>query len=330
MNFIKSVFILIFSVAWYTNTAQTYQLTVESRPFAFLEDPQLAIDEAWWTPEFQIPLGFDFELFDYSSDSIYPNFYSEGGVFNLNLDYDHLYMLIPLYASLIDRGYQQDSALSPIHYKTEGSPGQYIFTLEFKEAGLFEGDETDDGVFLDHISFQIRLYEESGDIEFHYGPYVTKEDPEVIFVPNPGPLVGLLADADWDTPGGPIAEVILLEGDPLSPSVFTGNGPTSLDGPIPENTVYRFSKMETDVVEIDSRCHPLLYPNPTSGEVQLKPESLCDIIYPIRVIDTQGKQICLWRAEEDVTANNLAPGCYTIVIHTIDNVVVESLIVLPK
>jgi hypothetical protein len=336
MSTIKITLILTFSLFYLNLSAQTYQLTVDSKPFVYLENPLVAVDGpwwdgTWWPSEFQLPIGFDFELFDFTSDSIYPNIYSEGGVFNLNLDYDHLYMIMPFYAPLIDRGYQQDSALSPIHYKTEGMLGQQVFTLEFKEAGLFEGLETDDGVFLDHVSFQVRLYEETGDIEFHYGPYVTKEDPEVIFGSLPGPLVGLLADADWDTPGGNVAEVILLEGDPLAPSVFTGSGPTTLVGSIPENTVYRFSRMGTSVGEdLDPTKPPFLFPNPTSGFIQLNANNATDVNFPIIVFDIYGKQAGFWRNADEISASGFAAGCYHVIFHSKENIFTEKLIVFPE
>ena len=99
----------------------------------------MAVEGPWNIAEFELPIGFDFEFFDFTSDHIYSYFNSFGGVYELNLDEDHLYVLIPFYASLIDRAYQQDSALSPINFKTVGLPGKQVLTLEFIEAGLFVG-----------------------------------------------------------------------------------------------------------------------------------------------------------------------------------------------
>ncbi len=311
--------------------AQSYQLTVSSEPFAYLENAENAVDGPWDVPEFQLPIGFDFELFDLTSDTIYSYFNSFGGIFEINLDEDHLYMLIPFLASLIDRGYQQDSALSPIKYLTEGALGHQVFTLEFKEAGLFEGEETDDGVFLDYVSFQIRLYEDSGNIEFHYGPYSTQKDPIVIFDPFHGPLVGLLADADWNTPGGQLGEIIVLEGSPLKPTVATDTFPTFLDGPIPENTVYRFSRISTSVSDhLRFTNQPMFFPNPAFGDINLHVNNANEITYPITVMDALGRRVMMWNTESEISTAGLSAGCFYILVNTKSKVITEKLIVLSE
>src|SRR5688572_13441139 len=152
-------------------TAQTYQVTITNEPFVFLEKAQPAFEGAWDLPEFQLPLGFDFEFFDITTNQLYSIANSFGIDLELNQETGHIYQLLPFYGSLIDRGYQQDSALSPITFQTVGPPGQQIFTIEYKEAGLFEGTEDENGVFHDYISLQVKLYENTGDIVFHIGPY---------------------------------------------------------------------------------------------------------------------------------------------------------------
>jgi hypothetical protein len=309
-------------------TAQTYQVTITNEPFVFLENAQPAVEGAWDTPEFQLPLGFDFEFFDITSNQIYSIFNSFGIDLELNLDQDHIYQLIPFLSSLIDRGAQQDSALSPITYLTEGPPGQQIFTIEFKEAGLYEGIEDENSIFQDYISFQVKLYESSGDIVFHIGPYFIQEETEIVFNGYPGPIVGLLADSDY-IPDGLFGELILLKGDPLNPIIETDTI-AFLNWPIPENTVYRFCRMCTSITEdFHSSMQPYFFPNPTTGDVHLLDNTDNDVIFPIKVADVHGKQVELWKSKDEISASDFAPGCYYVTLKISNTMVVEKLIVLP-
>jgi hypothetical protein len=310
--------------------AQTYDVTASHTPFVALENPQVLTDEPWDILEFQLPLGFEFEFFDITTEDLFCIANSFGGDFELNEDIDHLYQVLPFFAGLIDRGYQQDSALSPIHYKTEGMAGERVFTLEFIEAGLFNGLETEEGIFLDYISFQLRLFEASGDIEFHIGPHSILEDPVIVFDnnPGPGPVIGLLADAE-SMPGGQIGELILLTGDPLNPTVT--DDIVSLNWPIPEHTLYRFSRMGTSVDDhLSDAKQPFFFPNPTSGIIHLNEMYANDILYPIIVLDVLGKPVCQWNAEAALSAVHLPAGSYFAIVRTQRKVVAEKILVLPE
>ena len=310
-------------------TAQTYQVTISNEPFVFLEKAQPAVVGAWETPEFQLPLGFDFEFFDITTNQLYSIFNSFGIDLELNQETGHLYQLFPFFGSMIDRGYQQDSALSPITFQTEGLPGGRIFTIEYKEAGFYDGIEDENGVFQDYISIQIRLYETSGDIEFHIGPYFIQEDTKTIFQGKPGPIIGLIADGDY-VPDDLFGELILLEGDPLKPIINTDTT-AFLEWPIPENTVYRFSKMGTSVGDqLTAAKHALFFPNPTSGDIYLNKSISNNIIYPIIVLDIHGKQVGLWSNEKEISGSKLSNGCYYIFCQFNDEVFTQKLIVLPK
>ena len=324
----KILITLIVSCLLTYTHAQTYQVSVSNEPFVFLENPQSAVEGAWNVPVFQLPLGFNFEFFDISSNQLFSIGNSVGAEFQLNQDEDHLYELIPFYASLIDRGYQQNSALSPINYKTEGLAGQRVFTLEYVEAGFFYGLKSEEGIYLDYISFQLKLYESSGDIEIHIGPYSIQEDLEIVFEGEPGPLIGLLADAE-NTPGGSIGEIILLAGNALNPTIVTDNI-VFFTWPIPVNTVYRFSRMGTSIGEhLNSTKQPILFPNPTSGDLYLNENNTNDIIFPIMVFDVLGKQADQWNSEAEISAADLTTGSYYVIIHTENKVITEKLLVLP-
>lgn len=56
---------------------------------------------------------------------------------------------------------------SEVKYATTGTPGNRILIVEWKRAGIYDS-EVDE--IIGYVSFQARLFEKNGDIEFHYGP----------------------------------------------------------------------------------------------------------------------------------------------------------------
>ncbi|MGB4847660.1 MAG: T9SS type A sorting domain-containing protein, partial [Saprospiraceae bacterium] len=282
---------------------------------------------AWDEPEFQLPLGFDFHFFDITTDHIYSIPNSFGIDLEMNQDLNHLYYLIPFYGNLIDRGYSQDSALSPITYQTVGNPGQRIFTLEYKEAGFFEGLEDTNSIIIDYISIQVKLFEASGDIVFHIGPYSVLEEPQIVFDDNPGPIIGLLANREIN-PVPHFGELILLEGNPLKPTIQTDTI-TFLHWPIPENTMYRFSRMGTSVVDHSHLLNDhLLIPNPASCDLHLNQTIAKEINYPIIVMDMMGRKVSQWNKESEISVVNLTAGCYYIILRTKNETFTEKLLVV--
>jgi len=301
----SQIILFIFFYNFFSNVqAQTYNLNVSNEPFGFLQNPQSAVQGPWDLLAFQIPLGFDFHFFDITSDSLFSAENSFGGYTSLNQDEENLYMMIHFYAFLIDRGYQQDSAASPIYYKTEGLPGQRIFTLEYNNAGIFNGLQDFNGVFLDYINIQVKLYESSGDIEYHFGPYSIQEDPEIVFDGYPGPFIGLFADCQ-NVLGGDIGEVILLSGDAMKPTLVTD--PFSVvNWPIPENTVYRFSR--TTATSDPNFTHEdlMISPNPANSYVHLSRTG-----GRVEVIDATSRMIYNEYIEEDnLDVSGFTPGIY--------------------
>src|SRR5687767_15932433 len=101
MNRISKIilFLIVYNLFIYAQ-AQTYQLTVSNEPFIYLENAQAALEGPWDLPVFQLPIGFDFEFFDITSDQIFSSANSFGGYTSLNQDEEHLYMMIHFYASL--------------------------------------------------------------------------------------------------------------------------------------------------------------------------------------------------------------------------------------
>lgn len=304
--------------------SQSYHVSVRMEPFEFLEEANLADSTAWSMPVFAVPIGFDFHFFDITSDTLYSAENTFGCYTSLNDDEEHLYMLIQFCATLIDRGYSQDSAVSPILFKTEGEVGDRKFTLEYNNAGLFYGLDDENGIYLDFINLQVRLFEESGDIEFHIGPYSILGEPEDVFDGYSGPFIGLFADCE-NTPGGRIGEVILLSGDPMEP-IIVSDPFSPLSWPIPENTVYRFSKSNTSLSDDFTISPPTcIYPNPAEDILYLNEDIVREVTYPIIIFNSLGGQVLVWNSDHHISIEGLPEGHYFAVIQSHGKVIVERI-----
>ncbi|MGB3078643.1 MAG: T9SS type A sorting domain-containing protein [Saprospiraceae bacterium] len=306
--------------------SQSYSVSVSNEPFTFLENGIAAVTKEWSDPAFTIPIGFKFHFFDDAVDSLYSLDFFAGTYFTTKSDLGSVNLLLALNADLIDRGYFADTSLSPITYKTEGIPGQRVFTLEFRNAGFTYG-ETNNDTLIDFINLQLTIHEGSSTIDVHIGPY-SVDNVELDFDGFSGPTIGLAEDFDFinDTIHG---ELILLAGDPLTPEIITENTPSTLEWPIPENTVYTFSHNPTRTKEINSiESNLFYYPNPTSGIVTLSSDVYDKIISPVYVINLLGEIIRKDYTTDRVELENLPAGIYTLSFQTPSNNVLQRILLM--
>ena len=233
--------------------------------------------QLWDDPDdFVIPIGFDFDLYDITLDLLYFGIGSGGLVSSIiDADFEAEYLILPFETDLIDRGAISGTSQSPISYKLEGTIGNRVFKIEWKNAGFYdEGDEL--GTFNDYINFQLWLYEGTNDIEIHFGPNMIT-DPTINYFGETGAIIGL-SDYNQDNS-------YLLTGNISNPTLVDTldflNG-TPLDG-----TVYKFSKNSTTGIEFASTilASPKVYPNPTNGvftvecnKVEIRTYQITDII----------------------------------------------------
>ncbi|MCB0705827.1 MAG: T9SS type A sorting domain-containing protein [Saprospiraceae bacterium] len=120
--------------------------------------------QAWDDPDFAAPIGFDFELFGGTMNTIYWNGFL-GAIF-MGGDYYSASPAIAVYGSdLIDRGYFSGAgSLSPIVFELVGTAPNRIFKMEYQNAGFYDEDPS-----LSYVNFQLWLYETSNVIEMRYG-----------------------------------------------------------------------------------------------------------------------------------------------------------------
>src|SRR4030095_7435130 len=129
------IFFLIFRVS---GNCQTYHLDITNEPYEPIVGGTALVIGIWDDPEFEIPIGFNFYFFG-MTDKLYCFADFQCGVFSSNLDPDSLNLIGVFAGDFIDRGYDADSALSPILFKTEGTVGHRVTTIEYKNAGFYSG-----------------------------------------------------------------------------------------------------------------------------------------------------------------------------------------------
>jgi len=258
-------------------------------------------NQLWDDPEYVIPIGFDFDLYDITIDSLYFGVGLGGFVSSIfDENYEAQYFISAFETDLVDRGDITGISQSPISYKVEGSPGTRVVKVEWKNAGFYEeGDLL--GTLNDYINFQLWLFEGSNDIEMHFGPNMIT-DPTINYYGETGAYIGLL---DYD-----LTKAYLLSGDPGNPILV--DTLDCLNGTPSNGTVYKFSK-NTVGIEVPNSIVPTtnVYPNPTNGIFTVK--HISGKTSPYQIIDFTGKVIqqgILTERAATIDLSNNASGVY--------------------
>jgi len=244
-----------------------YTFSLQSSPYTALSSPTPLTTAAWDDPSLTVTLPFPFEVFGRSASQLV--FDGLGGeMFAVNaMTQDTLPLIGPYAMDLCDRGYNTNTMLSPISYKTEGSAGSRIFKMEWKEAGSY--DEVDSLATTNaemYINLQMWLYEGSNRIEFRYGSSLIP-NPGLFYGGEDGAIVGL----GLFSQAGDLLSAELLSGAASSPQLQTGGLPQPLTGSPAPNTVYRFNPPgATGLFESDLSHRILAYPNPTHNGLWIR------------------------------------------------------------
>jgi len=285
----KSIYLLIMFF-WVGHTsAQTYMFNVESAAYEPIQGGQALVDDVWDDPDLAIPIGFSFEFFSRTIEDL--SLRSNFNIITLSENtINNTFSLFLLFgADLVDRGLADSIHLSPITRKLEGDVGSRVMTVEWENAGFF-GDLLSNGTSTDFVNFQMKLYEASGDIVYHFGPSSVTM-PALAYSGLTGTTIGIAEDydGDFDIVNG---EIILLSGDPSDPDVNTDYMNYTLDATIPENTIYRFSRESTGTIDPEAvRGEDYFYPNPTTGSLCIRTDLKEEISSPVRVYAHDGRLV---------------------------------------
>lgn len=245
MKLLSSI-LITFSLCVLKLSAQTfpYDFTVLSDPYNDLTAPiSISNADVWDDPFYITSTGFEVNLFDVITNTL--GIISPGSqVINLNeANPDTVQLLIPYMADIMNAN--DSTAVSPISYQLEGPPGNAVFKLEWKNVGFY-GEWDASNTYYNTTNFQVWMYQNTGVIEFRYGPNTIKSGSIIHFL-GTGPLVLLGQNVSFDGSGW--EGLWALGGDPQNPvitAIPSGQQPLidqSLNSEPESGTVYRFAPL---------------------------------------------------------------------------------------
>ncbi|MEO1713698.1 MAG: T9SS type A sorting domain-containing protein [Bacteroidota bacterium] len=249
-----------------------YFLSIEESTYASLEEGvSLSQGVPWDDPDFNIPIGFEFDYFGKPVTELNLGEEFLGGILSADGEADTAHLFIVYGSDLIDRGVGTTNGQSEIQFALEGDPGSRIFKLEWRNAGFYN-ELVNVGLNESFVNLQFWLFEASQAIEIHFGPSQINPD----YFPHdgfPGPLIALVENFHYNT--GNIEVMHGLFGDPTNPDLIPvgmdGLDTLSyfLEGNPPSGTVYRFNSPLSSIFNTPETLNVQVFPTVTQGPVQL-------------------------------------------------------------
>jgi hypothetical protein len=231
-----------------------YDLTTSVDPYVDLSGAtSINNGELWDQPTYIVPMGFPFELNGHAVTSFHFN--GSGSIMASNTTVPFVVAeVFPFESDLIDRGALGSTSLSPISYTIDGTPGNRIQKIEFKNAGSYYEKDVQ-GTLTMFVNFQCWLFEGSNNIEFHFGPS-SIDNPLLFYGGGNGPESGL---TDYDEFDNLYMNGHFLIGSASNPFLSEDLG--FINGTPSTGTVYRLSyiaPLNITITGIDgtSFCHP--------------------------------------------------------------------------
>ncbi len=297
---------LALSLSLTTEAQPAYDFSTFTAPYAALQGgTAVSLTAGWDDPEFNIPLGFDFQINGQTiSELTQLGLGAEFGV-----DNNDVFSTFGLLTDLADNAIAGGPS-STVSYATSGIAGSRICKIDYVDAGFYGvllGDSTPTGENI--IDFQIWLYEGSSALEIRFGES-TISDPDLAYEGLAGPLVGFL----FESSGNMEDEFIILDGDPENPDLLV-EIPQNLENLGLTSTpasgrVYRFapdlptSLSEADQVEIS------IYPTLAVDAITVKSSFTGKKKY--QIFDITGKEVMngLMSDQERIQVSQLHAGVY--------------------
>ncbi len=277
----------------------------------------------WYNKQYAIPIGFPFTIYHKNTDSLFLNriFGFESVTERLvddNQDYaySNAIFMYPIEAEIVDRGFGTNNSLSSISYQLEGTAGNRILKVQWKNVG-FEGEYDSLGTLNYFINYQLWLYEKTNIIEYHYGPNKI-DNAQIAYYGDDIPDVGfhfLRIISVLENKSDIRAN--LLAGNPNSPYMQIEDGfdfpEERLDGTPANGIVYRFVPINGSVGITQKTKNSLaIYPNPASTELYIQ----ANTNEPIQILSFSGTLLKEYtnmpQGLQRIDISNLEKGMYII------------------
>jgi hypothetical protein len=305
---------LFFLACFYFTNAQSYEFSETTGTYANLEG-SLILENADFdndnfnnldlTGETMAFFGLDFNFGGITTYAIQP-------LGNVRVDNDSSAVLLDALRAISLYPIDETSKLS---YLIDGEPGALIVKVEWQNMTL-----TDEAV-NNFVNFQIWVYQETGVIEFRYGPRSKSN-----FSLESPVYVGLLYAPD-DFFG--VYEKIWISGE--IGDLVIDTAPINVYEPIAgvpeEGTIYRFTPT-FPLATSEGADHELnfnLVPNPTNHRVRIM--GVGQRINSILVYDNKGSEVMHVKNADQLHTEHLEPGVYFVTVETSDGTATKRLVV---
>ena len=293
----KTIYLLFISLGFISGIeAQDpyYFLTIENETYQPLEDAiSLTLGSPWDDPDYNMPIGFDFDFFGETITDLTIDEAFLGGIVSTNSEADTSDLFIVYGSDLIDRGFGTPTGQSEVSFKIEGDPGSQIFKLEWNNAGFYN-EIVDFNSNESFVNIQLWLFEASQAIEIHFGPSMINPD----YDPHdglPGPLVGLVEDFSFLTGDIGVFHGVFGESDSPILQTVAGDGLDTLvsflQGHPSDGVVYRFNSPVSSVSEVDRRLEVKIFPTAVIDEVHILAADKNLHEMEVQVINTIGRVV---------------------------------------
>lgn len=313
---VHTVFAFIFCLSGLAQPLPYTFSVVQQGYLTFSDGTSLNEGQVWDDPSWEIPIGFDFQYMNQTFNSlVFGGVDAYGGELLFGtVDGGPVWQQIaPYMQDLIDGGYFSKTASdSPIRYRVTGSPGSRVFWLQWGNAAFFNEDVP----HTMRINFQMRLYEGSNQIDFHYGPRTTLG---AIIQDYNGIVIGM--GRNFNSTTYTFDPFWVFSGDPQNPQVLSyldydsfANGTHLVSTPA-DGTIYRFVTGSVNVDVIEEEKTVKVYPT-------ILLETL-NVVWPfddratMRIFDNAGRIVSnevIIPGYQQLPVQHLASGHYTVVI----------------
>lgn len=309
-------------------SAQTYTFSHENNTYADLTNPILLSPEnqVWDDPEYTISFPFPFQYFGvntnqfFSADGLGADLFGSTGSISS--------ILVPVFCDVIDLGYVTEEPQSTIAYQIEGTEGNRILKVQWKNVGFYDNVmENDDPT--DFMNLQLWFYEGSNVIEVRFGSSTITD--EWNFFGTPGPGVFLVQNFNMNTEA--MTPSYYLTGNPANPTMnltsdFMTLIESHLDAMPTNGQTYIFTPATTNPVSLDEINQPSIlsiYPNPATDAIQINNPSNVEIS-TIEFLDVAGRVVkSIKSAAGGISISDLNAGQYFVKITSAMGVVTSTL-----
>ncbi len=298
----------------------TYDFEVDADAYTNLQDP-ISINDGitWDDPQAEIPIGFEFQLFDKTiSELILSENAGLGGLLLGETESPIEVAVLMAYGpDIIDRAsdtinyYGEPGSLSPLSYLVEGEVGERIFKMEWNNVGFY-ADVDENGSSTDYTNFQMWLYEANNNVELRFGP-TSIEDPDLAYEGEDGPLVAIAPSLNIITTELTASGIALTGSVDAPEAIETMDIDVTMEGTIAEGTVYRFVYDEITAIDeaTDLRSEKIsLHPNPVQDQLYIQWTAMPE---QVEIMDMSGRLVRSVRPYSNgIKVGDLAPGMYVL------------------